>query len=208
MIKIDSNIGFVVFNGENIGTLNSSELAIITYLIKREGQIVSKDELLIVGWPNRIVVSNSVNMAIRNIRAVFTRVTKKQVILTLPREGYKLIPGEVSLIPETEVRENNADSVGTAKPITTIIVDFLRRINGVSYYWIVFFIISIILWVSLFNLISLDRELACVNLRDKVVCATKGVDLSQDVLKNAPSGGIYIYGIDPISGEKVYERKD
>ncbi|QSR71980.1 winged helix-turn-helix domain-containing protein [Aeromonas jandaei] len=215
MIKIDSNIGFVIFDGENIGTFNSSELAIVVYLIKREGQVVSKDELLAAGWPNRVVVSNSVNMAIKSIRTTFARATQEQVILTIPREGYRLMPGFIVLTSDVETEtetETETDSIETtrAKVKKDIVKKnyILNRGNRISYYWIVFLIISAILWVSFFKIFLLERNLACVTLKDKVVCATEGVDLSKDILKNAPSGGTYIYGIDPISGDGVYERKN
>ncbi|MCG3866130.1 MULTISPECIES: winged helix-turn-helix domain-containing protein [unclassified Photobacterium] len=70
--------------------LNLSEQYILSYLIDNYGKPVTKDELLNVGWPDRIVTEASLFQVIRALRVKLNEEKKGDVIETLPRVGYQI----------------------------------------------------------------------------------------------------------------------
>lgn len=54
----------------NAKRLSESELNILLYMINNQGKVIDKEALLSIGWPNRIVVTNSLTVAIASIRRV------------------------------------------------------------------------------------------------------------------------------------------
>ncbi|MFM5592494.1 transcriptional regulator [Aeromonas veronii] len=214
MVYVDQFTGFVFSGDSVIGHLNQNELAIIKCLIEREGEVVSKDALLVVGWPGRIVVPNSVNMAIKNIRSILLKVTNEPLIVTLPREGYRLLPGVISM------RAAEDGSVAIASESTSIttgksLLDshFVRWVKAfyqpvLSFRFIFLGVVVAILWAAVVSLLR-DREpLHCVEYKNITVCTVESVGLSPSVLEGAPSdSGTYIYGIDPVTGKGIYEKK-
>ena len=60
-----------ITDGEGITKkLSQSEIYLLNYLIKHQGKAVLKDELMSAGWPNKVVVINSLTVAIGNLRRV------------------------------------------------------------------------------------------------------------------------------------------
>lgn len=214
MVYVDQFTGFVFNNDSMIGHLNQNELAIIKCLIDREGEVVSKDSLLVVGWPGRIVVPNSVNMAIKNIRTILARVTNEPLVVTIPREGYRLLPGVISVRNAEEGVIVSSDVTSLTKSTSKSLLDshFFRWAKAVyrpvlSLRSIFFCVLVVILWVGVVSLFRDRAPLHCIDRKNITVCTVESVSLSQSVLDNAPSdSGIYIYGIDPVTGKGIYEK--
>lgn len=99
-ILFDKNAGKVLFAGKVIGKLNYSERLILEYLIAHPNEIASKDDLLAVGWPNRMVVPNSLNIAIRNIRNIFEIAGVEDEPETVPKYGFRLSAGIIKVADE------------------------------------------------------------------------------------------------------------
>ncbi|WP_447826112.1 winged helix-turn-helix domain-containing protein [Aeromonas salmonicida] len=89
-VEFEVESGRVFASGRCIAKLNYSERLILSYLVSNSGVIVSKDTLLNIGWPGRIVVPNSLNIAIRTIRDVLQSVGIDSEPETIPKHGYKL----------------------------------------------------------------------------------------------------------------------
>lgn len=75
--------------------LSLAEVLILTSMLESKGNPFSRDELLNIGWKERVVSQNSLTVAIGNIRKVIN--VNEELIITLPKEGYK-IDGDVSII--------------------------------------------------------------------------------------------------------------
>ena len=75
--------------------LSLAEVLILTSMLKSKGNPFSRDELLNIGWKERVVSQNSLTVAIGNIRKIIN--VNEELIITLPKEGYK-IDGDVSII--------------------------------------------------------------------------------------------------------------
>lgn len=64
----------------------------LLYLIRRQGQIVSKDELMRAVWPDTIVEENNLNQNISTIRRVLGESPgEHRYIATIPSKGYNFI---------------------------------------------------------------------------------------------------------------------
>lgn len=90
---------------EEAGRLNVSELNVLHALHDANGLTVERSILLEIGWPGRVVGPNSLNMAINKIRkciAVAANDEDTIFIFTVPRQGFKLIPGVISFVNERE----------------------------------------------------------------------------------------------------------
>lgn len=84
--------GDLSYGLKRLGRLNSSESEVLTHLYLHRGELVHRDTLLDVGWPKKIVTPNSLNMAIKNIRACFEKVNLDDVITTHVKKGFSWNP--------------------------------------------------------------------------------------------------------------------
>lgn len=73
---------------ENVYKLSLAESAILDFLLKKNGEYSSKEELLNVGWDSRPISSNSLPVAITNLRKVLS--DKDVGIINTPRVGYAI----------------------------------------------------------------------------------------------------------------------
>lgn len=94
-IRFQTNVCYIESQGvlktpESTLKLNLSEQYILSYLIDNYGKPVTKDELLHVGWPDRIVTEASLFQVIRALRVKLNEEKKGDVIETLPRVGYQI----------------------------------------------------------------------------------------------------------------------
>lgn len=71
---------------EKITKLSPSESKILQYLIDNSGDIVSREILLEIGWPGKIVVPNSLNVSIANLRKALRK--NKNLLITIKGEGF------------------------------------------------------------------------------------------------------------------------
>lgn len=81
-------------NGNVIKKFSEAEGNLLFEFISQRGVCLSRDQLISIAWPNTIVVENSLNMAIRKLRAAGIDIE------TIPRKGYTLIDNSVELTTE------------------------------------------------------------------------------------------------------------
>lgn len=53
---------------DDVRKLSQSEVYLLAYLIENKGRIIKKNDLMAVGWPRKVVVVNSLTVAISNLR--------------------------------------------------------------------------------------------------------------------------------------------
>ncbi len=75
-------------NQEATTKLSASETKILQYLIDNSGEIISREKLLEIGWPDKVVVPNSLNVAIANLRKAFK--SKNEIIITIKGAGFTI----------------------------------------------------------------------------------------------------------------------
>lgn len=65
---------------------------LLDYFIRREQQVLSKDQLLQDNWPGRVVNEDSLTVAISKLRKVFgEKARQPRLIKTIPGVGYQFI---------------------------------------------------------------------------------------------------------------------
>ncbi|WP_320711597.1 winged helix-turn-helix domain-containing protein [Enterobacter asburiae] len=101
-IYIQSKTGDVFFREECVGYLNLSERRVLRCLMDSNGENMSKETLIAVGWPGRVTVSNSLNMAIKKIRKISSSLGYENVIVTVSRIGFCLPDNSVFVFFDNE----------------------------------------------------------------------------------------------------------
>ncbi|WP_141395022.1 winged helix-turn-helix domain-containing protein, partial [Enterobacter hormaechei] len=86
--KLYINDNTIHYHDKMIGRINFSECEILKALLQNQGVVVSRTQLLEVAWPGKIVSSNSVSMAIKNLRECFTSQGFDDVIITHVKKGF------------------------------------------------------------------------------------------------------------------------
>ena len=67
-VEVDESVA-TVRRGEELVSLDRSSYDVLRALLRNEGEVVTKDELLEAGWPGRVVSENSLAKAISRLRA-------------------------------------------------------------------------------------------------------------------------------------------
>lgn len=80
--------GSLYQQGRYIGRLNPVEGRILVALIESTTELIERDVLLDIAWPDKDVTPNSLNVAIRKIRTIFMPVTKNEVVVTHFKKGF------------------------------------------------------------------------------------------------------------------------
>ncbi len=81
-------------------TLNSTEAKILCELVKKHGECVSRSELFHSTWEKKVVVDNSLNVAIASMRKKLTPFQQlKDNLITVTGEGY-LWAGKVEFLSQ------------------------------------------------------------------------------------------------------------
>ncbi|TKJ79217.1 hypothetical protein PkoCFBP13504_20775 [Pseudomonas koreensis] len=101
-------------------TLGNSEVRVLYQLISQSGEVFSKEQLVLFGWPGRVVTFGSLTQAIFNIRSCFGA-EGHSVIVTSPKAGYMFNTNFLAVTEYEEgLQENVIDMVtgaALAKPV-------------------------------------------------------------------------------------------
>ena len=77
-------------DGKESKRLSDAEVDVLKALIEAKGRVVSREELMVIGWPGKVVVPNSLNMAILTLRRVLEQFGLDDAIVTIPKVGFKI----------------------------------------------------------------------------------------------------------------------
>jgi DNA-binding winged helix-turn-helix (wHTH) protein len=88
--KVVSDQNIIVRGTEEI-SINPRSMALLLYLVKRQGELISAEELVEQVWPANHIGSNTVYKAVNELRNAFGDDSKhSRYIETLSRHGYRL----------------------------------------------------------------------------------------------------------------------
>ncbi len=88
-------------NGGELRKLSEAEANLLAEFVNQTGKCLSRDYLVSVGWPNTVVVENSLNMAVRKFRTLGINIE------TIPRKGYALVDTNIQLAKRSDVQRLN-----------------------------------------------------------------------------------------------------
>lgn len=83
--------------GQEVKKLSEAESNLLAEFIRTRGKCLSREQLLEAGWPKVCVVENSLNMAIRKLRAIGINIE------TIARKGYVLVDDSISIARKEEL---------------------------------------------------------------------------------------------------------
>ncbi len=182
-LYFDQENGRIYSDGVLIGTLNHNEKLILVHLIENQGDICTKEVLISIGWPNRIVVPNSLNIAIKKIRGVFENAKKDlgAELETVPKIGFRL--NSSLLFLEKLEYESSSElpqiKIRTAPPTSTHYRKKRVFLHTILIFSILIF--SMYLWVTI---ISHTPNMTCASDHEKdiTVCGNTEHDKSRQLL--------------------------
>src|ERR1700738_4709111 len=72
--------------------IGSRALDVLGVLLKRPGDLLSRDEIMVGAWPRTVVEDNNLTIQISTLRRVLDRErTQGSCIQTVPRRGYRFV---------------------------------------------------------------------------------------------------------------------
>ncbi|WP_058119412.1 winged helix-turn-helix domain-containing protein [Photobacterium kishitanii] len=132
---LDINNRVIIDGNNNSIKISQSELRILISFISMSTKVWNKDELLQQGWPNSIVVINSLTVAISNLRKVFK---DANIIISHKGIGYSLNAdtkiSQINTQPSDQLNELAPPKIKTTKPLI---------INAIIFISILFFMFSL-----------------------------------------------------------------
>ncbi len=111
-----------------------SEQYILSYLIENHSTPVTKDDLLKVGWPDRIVTEASLFQVIRALRVKLNEKNKGDVIETLPRVGYQIREFTREEVDLSEQKSNSTISNINKKTIISAAILAITLFGSCVWY--------------------------------------------------------------------------
>ena len=93
--------------GEHKRHLEPKVFSLLTTLIAANGKIVSREQLIVEVWNNRVVGEGAINRTISLLRGHFSALTDVDIVETVPTQGYRLV---------APVLENQVESTSAVKP--------------------------------------------------------------------------------------------
>jgi len=109
-------------------TIKPKAFDLLTVLVEKRGQVLSKDELLETVWENQFVEENNLSVHIFALRKIFgEKKGEHQFIVTVPGKGYKFVAGDASLAraiqtskQETRLFDGGEEIIGRTEEIAEI----------------------------------------------------------------------------------------
>jgi TolB-like protein len=102
---------------------------VLVHLAKRQGKLVTKEELLDTFWRGSISGDNAVHKTMAELRRIFGDSSKDpQYIRTYPKRGYRLI-AEVMLKESPDMESDSPATILNATPVTIAVLPFLNFIS-------------------------------------------------------------------------------
>lgn len=96
-----------ILMGEHKTKLGSGDWQVLDLLLKKHGEVISREELISHAWKGRVVTEASLTQSIFNIRLALGDDGKKQTVLkTIAKIGY-IIPAEVILYSESKLTSHS-----------------------------------------------------------------------------------------------------
>ena len=119
-----------LWEGQKSIKLRPKAFAVLDYLLRHPGQLVTKEELLNAVWPGTFVAEGVLKVAVRQLREVLGDDPKSpRFIETAHRRGYRFI-GEVAESKPMQAKELESKHTHSALGSTKLDADFHQRVVG------------------------------------------------------------------------------
>ncbi len=107
--SVEPNLDRIVSQSDSI-YLRSQVMELLVYLSRKQGQVVSIDDLLNDLWKGKVVTDGTVYNCIAELRKALSQGSKSQVsIETIPKKGYRLVAEQIEF-NDSSHRLNNSSA--------------------------------------------------------------------------------------------------
>jgi transcriptional activator of cad operon len=122
-------------------------MAFLCFLIERQGQVVTKDQLLISVWQNRQVTDDSIRRVVKKLRDAFNDDARSpKYIKTVSMQGYQLIAAVSEINQTTDVINIKQQGLSAPSRITKFFVfDNKKRLLGMGLIFLSMLVVLIML---------------------------------------------------------------
>src|SRR5437868_2033288 len=105
----------LLFRGQEVIKLAPKALETLLALVERHGQVLEKDELMKLLWPDSFVEEGNLTLNVSNLRkALGENPQQHEYIVTVPGKGYRFV---ASVKESAGVREESDASPRTRAPL-------------------------------------------------------------------------------------------
>lgn len=111
-VFLDKSNNKVTINDE-LHALSKNEVLLLEHLYNHAGEVIPRDSLLSICWPERVVSPGSLPVAIKRVRDVLRKALSNEIIITHKNAGYSLQPNCIELIISSRLYENQTDKTET-----------------------------------------------------------------------------------------------
>lgn len=226
MLELNVVSGELSWHGKLLARMSPSETLLLEHFITHSELLISKDNLLDVGWPQTIVAPNTLVVAINNIRK---HVSKTRVsIETIHRRGYifhsgecivqvikaksNLVNAETNMSPLKISGQHNhehikiVDSAKTNSTIEAESLESFKKILRVLLFPLfslfrrgAFYILFAVSVISSLTVHNLKNEWFCYKLENANICGIfKLSDFQLSTIRTGinDSHGDFLYGFE------------
>lgn len=204
MISLNADSGELIWKNSVVAQLSVSEVLVLQYLMNHAGKLVTKEILLDIGWPGKVVLPNSLTVAIKNIRKALADISTSYYIETRHRKGYIFHIDNTALITNVGL---STDDISSDKPlpatqnVTKITAHDSNHFKTAFTFvinLIFYFIVGLLVLWSIF-IANLDEPLICHDIKKAKICGYTVIsnkDITYLEQSLGESEGTYLYGYD------------
>ena len=132
--RLDTNAG-IVFRGAELTSLGGRAVSLLTLLLERAGEPVSKDALIDAAWPDQAIEDSNLTVQIAAIRRTLAGDAGEAIwIETLPRRGYRYVGPPVVREPAAGLSEDRVPTLPDKPSIAVLPFTNLRRDEQEDYF--------------------------------------------------------------------------
>lgn len=192
MISKGVHIGFYESGGNFFIIINDekfkcpySEYAILRILVENKGAFYSNEQLIALGWPERIVSPNSVPVAITNLRKMFKNHTPSRIIENIKNKGYTINKPQVIFDSGLSASNNDVHSPKETETETETVTN-VNESKGYINRFLKFplLIINLILFIYLgytrYDFIdNVENEVDIASNSSAVIISSRGTNIGK-----------------------------
>lgn len=196
------HISGVIFDEEQRTLKNDSQtrklepkvFSLLITLLAANGKIVTRDQLIVEVWNNRVVGEGAINRTVSLLRNHFSALTNENIIETVPTQGYRL----VATVTNTDISHNEMPVEQKVAFKSPSFKKPMRNIKKAS-------IIAALLLITLFSILFKVENLITPNKLSLVSAPLIGLQGREYKLSATQSGRLILFHhLDEDDRQSVY----
>lgn len=199
------HISGVIFDEEQRTLKNDSQtrklepkvFSLLITLLAANGKIVTRDQLIVEVWNNRVVGEGAINRTVSLLRNHFSALTNENIIETVPTQGYRL----VATVTNTDISH---DEMPVEQKVAFKSPSFKKPVRNIKKATIIAIIVALLL-IILFSTLFRVESLITPNKLSLVSAPLIGLQGREYKLSATQTGGLILFHhLDEDDRQSVY----